>query len=230
MSFIEKKAQRLDAKQRRERFFNSLSHAEKQQIGQDLCNQFCRAFPPSPSMKVAAYWPLSHEADTRPLLTHLHRHKIPIALPQAKPKKALSFYSWAPNQPLVTGPFQVQEPSQSSQSSRPEDLLSFSHILIPLLAFDDSGNRLGYGQGHYDRTLAILAEKGLPLSSSEPLKPSLEPRSPSSEPRKSPLLVGYAFACQQFDQVTIDPHDQALDLIITEKLIIYPFNLKMRRF
>ncbi len=63
-------------------------------------------------------------------------------------------------------------------------------ILMPLLGFDRQGTRLGYGGGYYDRTLAKLATK--------------------------PRLVGFAFSCQQFDEIPRQPHDIPLDMVVTE--------------
>lgn len=63
-------------------------------------------------------------------------------------------------------------------------------ILMPLLGFDRRGTRLGYGGGYYDRTLAMLD--------------------------KRPVLVGFAFACQQFEDIPREPHDVPLDMIVTE--------------
>ena len=67
-------------------------------------------------------------------------------------------------------------------------------ILVPLLGFDRTGARLGYGKGHYDRTLAGFAEKGI-----------------------TPMLVGVAFSVQEVARIPREPHDVRLDCIVTEK-------------
>ena len=64
-------------------------------------------------------------------------------------------------------------------------------VLVPLLGFDAFGTRLGYGGGYYDRTLAALSRR--------------------------PRLVGFAFACQQFDDIPRAPHDMGLDAVATEE-------------
>ena len=74
-------------------------------------------------------------------------------------------------------------------------------ILVPGVGFDRQGNRLGFGRGYYDRLLRPLRE--------EPL---------SAETKKT-LLIGLAFECQLVDQLPIDPHDVAMDAIVTERAV-----------
>jgi len=69
-------------------------------------------------------------------------------------------------------------------------------VIVPLVAFDDAGGRLGYGGGFYDRTLELLRANG-PV-----------------------LTIGFAYDAQQADQLPLEPTDQPLDMIITESRII----------
>lgn len=188
-----KEAQRLEAKTRRQHFVASLTEADKVTLAKDLCASFCAAFPLTPEMRLAAYWPLPSEADTRPLLEKAYGKGASISLPCAHQNAPLTFHRWHPQDTLVTGPFGVREPDSSTLQ-----VTELTHILIPLLAFDLSGQRLGYGQGHYDRTLSSL-------------------RSCRSGGFQKPLLIGFAFAAQEVDSVFTDPHDQVLDAIVTEK-------------
>jgi len=72
-------------------------------------------------------------------------------------------------------------------------------IVLPLVAFDRRGNRLGYGKGHFDRALAALIAAG-----------------------SRPLLAGAGFAVQEVAAIPVEPHDIALDLVVTESGIIAP--------
>ena len=103
------------------------------------------------------------------------------------PQKPLTFRRWSPGEALSHGPFGIREPSVFAKILIP-DLL-----LIPLLAFDRSGNRLGYGGGFYDRTLKKLRKKG------------------------APLAVGIAFAAQELESVPVAEFDQTLNWIVTER-------------
>lgn len=147
------------------------------------------ALPLAPSLVVAGYWPLGDEADVRPLLAELSARGHVIALPVVLQKDApLVFRRWSVGQELEQGPHKTVHPPASAEVVEP-DLL-----LVPLLAFDDCGGRLGYGGGYYDRTLAALRGAG-----------------------KKILAVGVAYAAQQWPALPMDGHDQRLDWVITEQ-------------
>jgi 5-formyltetrahydrofolate cyclo-ligase len=142
---------------------------------------------------VAAYWPFRTEIDARPLMQRLGRAGARIALPVTPPTGVIGpvrFHLWSPSDILSPSAFGVREPHHSAETVDP-DLL-----LIPLLAFDRHGGRLGYGAGHYDRTLAYLRA----------LKPV--------------YAIGLAFAAQEIERVPTHVHDQPLDAILTERAYI----------
>ena len=100
---------------------------------------------------VAGFWPLADEPDIRPLLTWLHEQGAHIALPAvAEPGIPLEFHRWMPSDSLIEGAFGVLEPART----RP---LTPDVVLVPTLGFGPQGERLGYGGGYYDRSLAKLA-------------------------------------------------------------------------
>ena len=136
---------------------------------------------------VAAYWPMEDEADPRALMTALADAGFRIALPVVTgAARPLVFRRWEPGAVLVPGRFGTQEPDEAA------DVLVPALVLVPLLAFDDAGWRIGYGGGFYDRTLEALRGSG------------------------SVTAIGVAFAGQQTASVPHGEHDQPLDGIITE--------------
>ncbi|AWJ84938.1 5-formyltetrahydrofolate cyclo-ligase [Azospirillum sp. TSH58] len=146
-----------------------------------------------PDGPIAGYWPLGSELDVRPLLLHLRTGGRSIALPVSGPRgQALTFRDWDPVLPLAAGRYGIHEPA----ADRPEVVPAV--LLVPMLAFDRSGHRLGYGAGYYDRTLDALRAA----------------RSPSDGPV---LAVGMAFAAQEMDAVPCGAHDERLDWILTER-------------
>jgi len=150
--------------------------------GLALGHHFLRDRPLAAGSIVAGFWPLDGEIDIRPLLHGLHERGHPIALPvTGKRGEALVFRLWAPGAPLLAGRFGTRHPEGAAVLP---DVL-----LMPLLAFDALGNRLGYGGGFYDRTVATL------------------PRA---------MRIGCAFAAQELDSVPIGPYDQRLHAIATE--------------
>lgn len=137
---------------------------------------------------VSAYWPIRSEADPRPILEGLGDRDIPMSLP-AIVDGDLVFRSWRPWEPVVPGGFGTLAPLASAAHVSPRILL------VPLVAFDSRGHRIGYGKGYFDRALATLTRHlGL-----------------------APVTIGIAYGMQRVEEVPDEPHDLALDLIITEK-------------
>lgn len=158
--------------------------------GERLAAAFPASLIPPPGAVVAGYMRMRSEIDPLPLMLRLAGLGCALALPRTPPRRSgagLSFHPWAPGDPLTRSAFGVLEPPADAPRVRP-DL-----ILVPLLGFDRSRQRLGYGAGHYDRTLAAL------------------PGAPA---------VGVAFAAQQVDALPVGPHDVALDAIVTPDFII----------
>lgn len=141
-----------------------------------------------PRGDVGGYWPLGSELDARPALLHLKQLGHPVGLPVSGPRgTALVFRDWDPQAPMAAGRYGIREPAEGRAVLRP------SLLLVPLLAFDRSGHRLGYGAGYYDRTLDALRDGG------------------------AVVAVGVAFAAQEMPAVPVDGHDERLDWIVTER-------------
>jgi len=140
---------------------------------------------------VSAFWPMGEEIDTRPLIERLHAAGHRVCLPVMQGAgKPLIFRAWEPGQVLQPGGFGTSEPGPDAALCEPDVLL------VPLLAFDRLGYRLGYGGGFYDRTLAAL------------------------RPQRSVLAFGLAFAAQEVDKVPREATDEPLDKVITERRVI----------
>lgn len=164
------------------------ARAAGDRAGIDAVGHFLAAVTLPAGCVVAGYWPMRHEFDPRPLLVALHERGHACALPVVTGRgKALTFRSWNPGDALVRSAYGTQAPPPTATTLTPELLL------VPLLAFDDRGYRLGYGGGYYDRSLAGL---------------------------EAPIAVGCAFAAQQRDSLPVDDHDRRLDWIVTEKHIL----------
>lgn len=136
---------------------------------------------------VAGYWPVSTEMDPRPLLAALAKAGRQIALPRMETRQGPArFLHWKAGEPLQADAFGVPSPPASSRELRPR------LILVPLLAFDRAGRRLGQGGGHYDRILAVYRAEGA-------------------------LAVGLAYSEQEVDLAPTGPFDVPLDWVITER-------------
>jgi 5-formyltetrahydrofolate cyclo-ligase len=146
----------------------------------------------APHATVSGYWPMGDEADPRVLMSVLAARGHALALPRVEKKNApLIFHRWREGEALVTHKFGMSEPHIDSEIVAPDVLL------VPLLAFDADGYRLGYGGGFYDRTLKMLRAK--------------------HEVR----AVGISYAGQQVGGLPHEIHDQKLDAVLTEAGIRY---------
>jgi len=145
----------------------------------------------APTNIFAGYMPIGSELDCLPLLNRLAAADVPLCLPVVTaPDQPLIFRRWLPDDPLVPGSFGTSEPTTAAQEVLPQVLL------VPMLAFDRQGHRLGYGGGYYDRTLKAL-------------------RAPS-DGGGGIVAIGVAFAGQLRDKVPVSDGDQPLDWILTE--------------
>ncbi len=144
--------------------------------------------PPIPAgSAVSAYWPMGSELDVRPAMTALHAAGHRLCLPLVTgPARPLVFRLWTPELSLREAAFGTSEPPADSPLVEPEVLI------VPLLAFDRQGFRLGYGGGFYDRTLEKLRAGG------------------------GVLAIGAAYAGQEVEFVPREATDLALDWIVTE--------------
>lgn len=151
-------------------------------LGARLGEHVLRGADLPPGAAVAGVWPLPGEIDLRSLWEALHARGHTVLLPQTPGRgKALRFRRWAPGCAMITERFGTQYPDG------PEAVPGI--IFVPLLAFDRAGNRLGYGGGYYDRTLAAL---------------------PAAR------AIGFGYAAQEVPSVPTGPHDRRLGVIFTE--------------
>ncbi len=160
----------------------------------EICAQFQRARDAGLAFDrgavISAYWPMRDELDTRKILIGLHEEGMQCALPVMQQKdKPLIFRQWQPGDILEEASFGVAEPIADQPVLIPEIMV------IPLLAVDREGNRLGYGGGYYDRTL-LQRRQG----------------------REGPVIaVGVAYEAQIVPVVPHDESDARLDWLVTEQ-------------
>lgn len=157
---------------------------------------FVRHWPGmEPSVVIAGYWPIRDEVDVRPLLEKLsktHRIILPVT---PKDRLRLSFREWTPGCEMEEGAFGTLHPVGQLGDGR--DPLTPDVVMVPLLAFTRRGDRLGYGGGYYDATLAALKAENPALRS-----------------------VGVAYAGQVVTSLPLEDTDISLDHILTEKGLI----------
>ena len=142
------------------------------------------ALAPPAGKVLAGYMPMRTEIDP---LAAMAAHAGPVCVPVILgPGRPLAFRRWSPQAVMIPGDFGALIP-ETGDGLEPEVLI------VPLLAFDARGFRLGYGGGFYDRTLEALRAA------------------------RPTLAIGFAFAAQEVPEVPTEPTDQPLDLIVTEQ-------------
>lgn len=145
----------------------------------------------APNVITSAFLPIKTEVDLNSLILKLWSQQRSVCLPFMMDKENIEFRKYDENTELVDNGFGTLAPSKASEVVDPDVML------IPLSAYDETGGRIGYGAGFYDRAIAKLLGND-----------------------KTPLLIGVAFACQQVDVVPCEDHDIPLDMILTENGLI----------
>jgi 5-formyltetrahydrofolate cyclo-ligase len=151
------------------------------------------AFPAAlrPGTVVSGFMPFKSEINPLPLMKALAGQGARLALPVIAGRgKPLIMRSWKFDGPLGRGQWGIREPKGDAAEVEPDILL------VPLLAFDRTGHRIGYGAGYYDLTIAAL--RG----------------------RKPIIAIGLALAAQEVPEVPATPRDARLDVVLTEREVI----------
>ena len=141
-------------------------------------------------ISIAGYYPINFEVNVLGFLTKLHNKGITTGLPIIKKNYGMMFKKWTPNQSLYLNKYGIPEPKNTNKTFIPDI------ILVPLVAYDQKLNRLGYGAGYYDRALKKLSM------------------------HKKFISIGIGFSFQKCMNIPVDKNDYVLDCILNEKKII----------
>ena len=138
---------------------------------------------------IGGYFPVNYEVDDLEILKEFAKKNYQISLPVIKKNFNMDFYKWSFDDPLKINQYGIPEPDSKK-------LIYPDVILVPLVAFDNNLNRLGYGGGYYDRVIKKLSKK------------------------KKILKIGLAFSIQKINSVPVTKYDKKLDYIVTDKYIL----------
>jgi 5-formyltetrahydrofolate cyclo-ligase len=140
---------------------------------------------------VSGFSPLKSEINPVPLMRAFAAAGASLALPVVAGRgQPLIMRAWNFGEPLVSGVWGIREPPATAAEVFPDVLI------VPLLAFDRTGHRIGYGAGYYDMTIARV--RGM----------------------KPTIALGIAYAAQEIAEIPTTPRDARLDFVLTEREVI----------
>jgi len=135
---------------------------------------------------IGGYYPYNNEIDAIEILKKFEKKNISISLPKIKKNFQMDFYEWSSQDPLIINKYGIPEPTSNK-------IVYPNILLVPLIAYDDYLNRLGYGGGFYDRYIKKIKKK------------------------KNIFTIGLGYTFQKIKKVPINKYDIKLDHIVTEK-------------
>ena len=135
---------------------------------------------------IGGYYPYNYELDIIKILEKFEKKKYSISLPKIKKNFQMDFFEWSVKNPLIINKYGIPEPI-SNKVIYPDILL------VPLVAFDNQLNRIGYGGGFYDRYINEIKKS------------------------KKIITIGLAYSFQKVKEIKINDYDIKLDFVITEK-------------
>jgi 5-formyltetrahydrofolate cyclo-ligase len=175
---------------------DALPPAVRQAAAAAILQRLCALAPYARATRILSYMSIGSEPDTHAFFDRARRDGKTVVLPRIdRSSKSLMLHRADSVAELVEGVWGIREPSADTP---PVALADIDMLLMPGLAFDRKGNRLGYGAGYYDRLLA-------------------------GNSTRRPLRVAAAFDCQLVDALPAGPADQPVHLLVTESQLLQFF-------
>ena len=135
---------------------------------------------------IGGYYPYNYEVDVIKILQKFEKLKYKVSLPKIKKESKMDFFSWSIKDPLSINKYGIPEPTSNK-------IMYPSILLVPLLAFDNNFNRIGYGGGFYDRYIKKIKKD------------------------KKIITIGLAYSFQRVKKIPTNKYDIKLDFIITDR-------------
>ena len=135
---------------------------------------------------VGGYYPYNYEVNIINILEKFEEKDYQISLPKIKKNNSMDFFQWSIKDPLIINKYGIPEPTSKK-------IVYPSLLLVPIVAFDNKLNRIGYGGGFYDRYIKRIKKN------------------------KKITTIGIAFSFQKVKKVPVKNYDIKLDFIITDK-------------
>lgn len=168
----------------------ALTESERRAAGEAIGTSLLSLGVPQQAV-LAGYIAMRGEVNIHESFIAMHDRRVKLCLPTvALPERIMHFRTWVPRTEMRKGPFGTREPAQG-------EIVTPTVLWTPLVAFDRSGHRLGYGGGYYDATITYLRRAS-----------------------KHVRVIGVGYGFQEVDALPVEKHDMHLDAIVTEKEVI----------
>lgn len=176
---------------------NAVPREKRERLSKVICNRFTRLDEVKMCYSLMIFFSFGSEVDTDDIIRWAWKHKKKVVVPLCKPEtKELAVFAIATFDDVEPGYYGIREPKRALL--QPVAKKEIDLVVVPAVAFDRRGHRVGYGGGYYDR---FLANMGAPR-------------------------IGLAFSCQIIPEAPINQYDHAVDGIVTEteyiKTVIMP--------
>lgn len=186
----------------------AMTEEARAEAAENIAHRLLSSDPLRRATHVGCYLAWGAEVDTSAIIEHLWAHNKTCYLPVLVPshQNRLWFVPFYPDTVLKKNQYGIFEPKPTKRNrARPQKL---DAVMVPLVAFDQHGTRIGMGGGYYDRTLAFRRTRTAWLK---------------------PVLVGLAYECQKTAVIASNPWDVRLDAIVTERTIYRPSSSSPKR-
>lgn len=171
--------------------FNALRKKRYYTVKKDFFKPLLNILKKKRKKKISLYYPSNYEVDTYYLMQILNKAKFSTSLPKTLPNGVIKFMKWSLNDVLMVNRYGFLEPLDNAEEAFPEA------IIVPLLAFDKSRNRLGYGKGYYDKFFNKYSKNKIKF-----------------------ITIGIAFSFQKYKKIPTTNSDVKLDFILTDKGVV----------
>lgn len=188
---MEAEYKKLGLRQEMKRLRGALDAGARALASEKIAQRLLESGLCGPGKYVLGYCSAGSEVETGGVIAALRDQGCEVLLPRMERERALSTRLFRSGDALIRGSYGIEEPSKHALQLPPQKI---DVVLLPGLAFDRKGRRLGYGAGYYDRFLPRL--------------------------RKDCVKIGLCFALQIFDEIPHEPHDVQVDYLVDENRII----------
>ncbi len=187
----------------------ALSHNDMIKSSKDICNAVINLEHYKKAQTISLYMPIKNEVDTNIIWQDAINKNKNCYFPKVTDKNSMIFLPADKLEHFAKNKWGILEPTTKIIKSLPVNKLDI--MIVPIVAFDSAGNRIGMGKGFFDKALEVHSRISMQSSNKEHLKNF----------NTTPILIGVAYEFQKIPLIKSETWDIKLDIIVTEKTVYY---------